>query len=63
MAAIDHGEAADGKHLEEVLAWRPETNSAGCFCTSTSRDHKWKLVFEPIHYALAQREREQDMER
>jgi hypothetical protein len=63
MAAIDHEKPLDGKHLEEVLAWRPETNSAGCFCTSTSRDHKWKLVFETIHYALAQREREQDMER
>jgi len=46
MAAIDHEKPLDGKHLEEVLAWRPETNSAGCFCTSTSRDHKWKLVFE-----------------
>ena len=63
MAAIDHEKPLSGKHLEEALAWHPESNSAGCFCTQTSRDHKWKLVFETIHYALAQQELSQDKER
>jgi hypothetical protein len=63
MAAIDHEKPLNSKRLEEALTWRPESNSAGCFCTSTSRDHKWKLVFETIHYAIAQQELNQDKER
>jgi hypothetical protein len=33
-------------------------SAAGCYCESTSRDHKWGLVFETIHYALVQKESE-----
>ena len=41
-----------GRPLEEVLEWRRPASPAGCYCDPASRDHKWGLVFETIHYAL-----------
>jgi hypothetical protein len=41
-----------------VLAWVRTPNPSGCFCDLERRDHKWGLVFEAIHFALAQRENE-----
>jgi hypothetical protein len=46
-----------GARLDEVLAWRRPDCAAGCFCDDEGREHKWGLVLETIHYALAQRER------
>ena len=54
MAAIDREKPLHGQPIEAVLDWRREPNGAGCFCTSASRDHKWGLVLETIHYALNQ---------
>ncbi len=48
-----------GRPLDEVLAWQRPPNPAGCYCEQSSRAHKWGLVFEVIHFALAQRLREQ----
>jgi hypothetical protein len=45
-----------------VLPWRRGSSVAGCFCEADSREHKWGLVLETIHYALAQRELTQDSE-
>jgi hypothetical protein len=42
-----------GKPLDEVLRWERQISPSGCFCDSTSRQHKWGLVLEVIHYALA----------
>jgi len=28
-------------------------SSTGCYCDEASRAHKWGLVLETIHYALA----------
>lgn len=56
MRAIDREKPLNGQKLEAVLAWPRESNAAGCYCKAASRDHKWGLVFETIHYALAQRE-------
>ncbi|MGB7133739.1 MAG: hypothetical protein WBD46_00510 [Acidobacteriaceae bacterium] len=56
MAAIAGEKPLLGEKLNTVLAWRREASGAGCFCTSPSRDHKWGLVFETIHYALLQQE-------
>ncbi|MGH9590217.1 MAG: hypothetical protein ACRD25_07460 [Terracidiphilus sp.] len=56
MAAIDREKPLSGRRLEAVLDWRREATGAGCFCTSASRDHKWGLVLETIHYALNQPE-------
>lgn len=54
MGAIDREKPLHGRRLEAVLDWHREASGAGCFCTSASRDHKWGLVLETIHYALNQ---------
>jgi len=45
-----------GKPLNDVLNWEREFSSEGCYCNSGSREHKWGLVFEVLHYALIQNE-------
>ncbi|HEY1766389.1 MAG TPA: hypothetical protein VGG26_01970 [Terracidiphilus sp.] len=62
MADIDGEKPLHGECLNAVLAWRRIRSGAGCFCDTASRDHKWGLVLETIHYALAQKELEQDTE-
>lgn len=59
MTAIDREKPLNGERLSAVLSWLRQASGAGCFCDSASRDHKWGLVLETIHYALAQRELEQ----
>ena len=54
MAAIDREKPLNGQQLEAVLEWQREPSGAGCFCAAASRDHKWGLVLETIHYALNQ---------
>jgi hypothetical protein len=61
MAAIDTEKPLHGQRLNSVLNWSRGLSAAGCFCEPASREHKWGLVFETIHYALAQKEA-QDME-
>jgi hypothetical protein len=46
-----------GRPLNDVLAWTRMPNPSGCFCDLERREHKWGLVFEVIHFALAQREK------
>jgi len=43
-----------GKSLNEVLLWEREYNPSACYCRPASREHKWGLVFEVLHYALVQ---------
>ncbi|HEY1648717.1 MAG TPA: hypothetical protein VGF96_12080 [Terracidiphilus sp.] len=62
MAEVDREKPLRGERLNAVLAWRRAPSAAGCFCETASRDHKWGLVLETIHYALAQKELEQDTE-
>jgi hypothetical protein len=47
-----------GKPLNDVLTWERLWNPSGCYCDAERRAHKWGLVFEVIHYALARHERE-----
>lgn len=58
MSAIEQEKPLHGERLNAVLGWQREASGAGCFCTSASRDHKWGLVLETLHYALVQKERE-----
>jgi hypothetical protein len=44
------------KPLDDVLSWEREYSPAGCYCDKSSREHKWGLVLEVIHYALVQHE-------
>jgi hypothetical protein len=52
MSAIDEEKPLAGRPLDEVLEWRRPSSPAGCYCEAASRDHKWGLVLETIHYAL-----------
>jgi hypothetical protein len=58
MGAIGSEKPLAGEKLDAAVAWRRTPSSAGCYCESASREHKWGMVFETIHYALVQRERE-----
>ncbi len=57
LAKISSEQPLLGQPLEAVLNWARASNPAGCFCESSSREHKWGLVLEVLHYALAQREK------
>lgn len=43
-----------GKPLDAVLSWKRQFTPSGCYCDAISREHKWGLVLEVIHYALTQ---------
>jgi hypothetical protein len=62
MVAIDREKPLGGEPLNTVLSWQRKPSGAGCYCEQSSRDHKWGLVLETIHYALVQKERTQDTE-
>lgn len=46
-----------GRTLDEALQWQRPNCAAGCYCDAESRSHKWGLVLETIHYAIAQLEK------
>jgi hypothetical protein len=45
-----------GEPLGAVIGWTRPVSAAGCYCDEASRAHKWGLVLETIHFALAERE-------
>jgi hypothetical protein len=47
-----------GKPLDQLLAWTRPYSPAACYCNAESRNHKWGLVLEVIHYTLAEREKQ-----
>ena len=48
-----------GRPLNDVLMWKRPFSPAACYCDAESRMHKWGLVLEVIHFALAKRHTEQ----
>ena len=60
MKAIDREKPLIGQRLNAVLAWKRPAAAAGCYCDPLSREHKWGLVLETIHYSLAQQEPGED---
>jgi hypothetical protein len=62
MEAIASERPLSGDRLDAVLEWRRKPSVAGCYCEPPSREHKWGLVLETIHYALVQRELAQGSE-
>jgi hypothetical protein len=58
LADIDREKPLGGRPLNDVLTWARPVNAAGCYCEPDSRQHKWGLVLETIHYALAREEGE-----
>jgi hypothetical protein len=62
MTAIESEKPLRGEPLDAVISWQRLPSAAGCFCEAPSRLHKWGLVLETIHYALAQKELAQEKE-
>lgn len=58
MAAIRREKPLAGRPLADVLEWVRPASPAGCYCDAGSRDHKWGLVLETIHYALNRKNKE-----
>ncbi len=56
LAAIEIEKPLLGQPLGDVLNWSRPATGAGCYCESSSREHKWGLVLETIHFAISQRE-------
>jgi hypothetical protein len=52
ITTIEHEKPLAGRPLAAVLEWRRSGPAAGCYCEPASREHKWGLVLETIHYAL-----------
>jgi hypothetical protein len=55
-AAIAKESPLAGRPLNDVLGWKRAFSPAACYCDAESRMHKWGLVLEVIHYALASRD-------
>ena len=53
LAAIAGDKPLSGRRLNDVLTWTRPVSAAGCYCEADSRQHKWGLVLETIHFALA----------
>jgi hypothetical protein len=45
-----------GRPLDEVLRWSRPASAPSCFCDAGNGAHKWGLVLETLHFALAQDE-------
>lgn len=56
MRAVTADQPLLGRPLEAVIGWRRGDSAAGCYCEAASREHKWGLALETLHYALARRE-------
>src|SRR5262245_7868772 len=53
MATIAVERPLHGQTLDDVIRWTRASSPAGCYCEAESRQHKWGLVLETIHYALS----------
>jgi hypothetical protein len=53
MAAIGGERPLLGRPLDDVLRWRRDDGAAGCYCEAASREHKWGVALEVLHYALS----------
>jgi hypothetical protein len=51
-----------GQPLSAIIGWSRPASVAGCYCDDASRVHKWGLVLETIHYALARKRPETQQE-
>lgn len=56
METIAREQPLAGRPIDAVLSWTRPLLGPGCYCEAESREHKWGLVLETIHYALSQRE-------
>jgi hypothetical protein len=54
MRAITSEQPLLGHPLDAVLQWPRGRGVAGCYCAAPSREHKWGLALETLHYTLSQ---------
>jgi hypothetical protein len=54
MRDIASGPPLVGHPLDAVLRWPRGRGAAGCYCAAPSREHKWGLALETLHYTLSQ---------
>ncbi|MFO7445602.1 MAG: hypothetical protein R6W90_04510 [Ignavibacteriaceae bacterium] len=59
MNSIETEKPLLGKPLNDILNREKHFSPEGCYCKAESRDHKWGLAFEVLHYALVQHEIEE----
>ncbi|MEO5820541.1 MAG: hypothetical protein ABIT71_08545 [Vicinamibacteraceae bacterium] len=59
---VDGDAPLAGQPLGAIIGWQRPTSVAGCYCDDASRVHKWGLVLETIHYALAQVRQERPLD-
>jgi hypothetical protein len=52
MNKIENEKPLFGKPLNDVLNWKRQFSPEGCYCNSESRNYKWGLALEVLHYAL-----------
>ena len=52
MTNIGSDHPLEGHILEAALQWDASVTPSGCICKESDRNHKWKIVFQTIHYAL-----------
>ena len=52
LTTIADERAELGSTLAEAVGRRRPAAAAGCYCEPASRDHKWGLVLQTLHYAL-----------
>jgi hypothetical protein len=58
MKSIADEKPLVGRPLNDVLDWKRQANPSGCYCDIDRRIHKWGLVYEVIHFALAQHQKD-----
>ena len=56
MLKIEQEKPLLDKSLNDVIGWKREFNPDGCYCKPESRNYKWGLVLEVVHYALVRHE-------
>jgi hypothetical protein len=55
-ALIENEKPLLGRPLHDVFRWERQYSPSSCHCNAASRDYKWGLVMEVLHYALAKYE-------
>lgn len=58
MSHLENEKPLIGKSINEIFNWHYRYSPEGCYCKPESREHKWGLVLEVLHYALVQYENE-----
>ena len=56
LAPVKEERALVGMPLDEVVKWDPMIVPAGCLCSISNRNHKWRIVLQSLHYWMAQHE-------